>query len=147
MGLSWRFLMGVLVYTVCTFAMALVWHLVLFEDRYRAFGYFEGEPNIGLGFVTILIQGVVLTFLFPRVSLGGLGIGRGLRFAAVVGVFFWTLHVLAFVAKQSVPEAGMFVAMESFYAALQMGLFGVLIALIYPMALAENGQQGGNDAK
>ncbi len=125
-----RIALGTIAYTVGTFALAVVWHVVLFEDRYRAFGYIEDKPNFLLGFVTILLQGFILSVLFPLFRLKGSSLVRGLKFAFLTGLFFWTSHVLAFVAKQDVQQAGVFVAMETFYLALQFGLFGVLIGLI-----------------
>ena len=126
-----RVTLGTLAYTLSTFALAVVWHIVLFEDRYRAFGYIEDEPNFVVGFVTILMQGAVLSSLFPLFKLEGSDVGRGLKFSLWIGVFFWTSHVLAFVAKQNVQNVTEFVAMETFYLVLQFGLFGLLIGLIY----------------
>ena len=118
-------------YTFCTFALAVSWHVFLFADRYQSFGYFEGEPSFTLGFLTILIQGVVLSMLFPMIKLTGASVMRGLKFATLIGIFFWTSHVLAFIAKQPVQYVFQFVAMESLYLVLQFGLFGFLIGIIY----------------
>ena len=49
----------------------------------------------------------------------------------LIGIFFWTSHVLAFIAKQSVGQVELFIAMETFYLVLQFGLFGVLIGVIH----------------
>ena len=122
---------GTLVYTLITFPLAVVWHVLLFEEKYKAFGYFQGEPSFLLGFVTILIQGVVLSFLYPFVKFSGKGFVRGLKYSLLIGVFFWSSHVLAFVAKQVIQNAAGFVAMESFYLVLQFGIYGVLIGNIY----------------
>ncbi|MEJ2680712.1 MAG: hypothetical protein P8144_04310, partial [Gammaproteobacteria bacterium] len=56
---------------------------------------------------------------------------RGLKYSLLIGVFFWSSHVLAFVAKQVIQNAVGFVAMESFYLVLQFGIYGVLIGNIY----------------
>ena len=122
---------GTLAYTLITFPLAVVWHILLFEEKYKAFGYFQGEPSFLLGFVTILIQGVVLSFLYPYVKFSGIGSVRGLKYSLLIGVFFWSSHVLAFVAKQLIQNAVGFVAMESFYLLLQFGIYGVLIGNIY----------------
>ena len=131
--------LGTLAYTFVTFAIAVVWHVVLFEDRYRAFGYLEGEPNFALGLATIFIQGLVLSMLYPYVSFQGSAVVRGLKFSLVMGLFFWTSHVLAFIAKQKVTDPGLFIGMESFYLLLQFGFFGVLIGLIYRKSLEKEG--------
>lgn len=123
--------LGTIAYTVGTFTLALVWHILIFEGRYRTFGYIEGEPNFVIGFVTILAQGALLSLLFPMFKLTGNSIVRGLKFVALIGAFFWTSHVLAFIAKQAIQDAPLFVAMETVYLVLQFGLFGVLIGLIF----------------
>lgn len=122
---------GTVAYTLGTFTLAVVWHVLLFEDRYRTFGYLEGEPSFITGFVTILLQGAILSVLFPMVRLSGSSIVRGIKFVALIGAFFWTSHVLAFIAKQPVQDVVLFTIMETVYLALQFGLFGVLIGMIY----------------
>ena len=124
-------MLSTVAYTITTFLLAIVWHIVLFAPLYKGFGYFEGEPDFSLGLLTIVIQGFVLSLLFPLVRLGGSALVRGLKFSLIVGVFFWTSHVLAFIAKQSVPDALSFVIIESVYLALQFGLFGILLGVIY----------------
>ena len=131
-------LLGTLAYTLFTFPLAVVWHVVLFKDKYQAFGYFEGEPSFIIGLSTILIQGVVLSLLYPFVSFKGRGVVRGLKYSLFLGFFFWTSHVLAFVAKQAICDSILFIAMESFYLLLQFGVYGVFIGLIYAKEIEEN---------
>ena len=128
---SRKVILGAVGYTVCTFALAILWHVVLFESQYQEFRYFEGEPSFLTGFVTILLQGLILSMLFPMVRLKGTAITRGLNFAAIIGLFFWTSHVLAFVAKQTIPQTVSFILMESLYLVFQFGVFGLLIGIIY----------------
>jgi len=131
-------LLGTLAYTLLTFPLAVIWHVVLFEDKYHSFGYFEGEPSFVLGLLTIIIQGFILSFLYPYVKFKGQGISRGLKYSLLIGVFFWSSHVLAFVAKQVVDSSVSFVVMESFYLLIQFGVYGLLIGKIYGEALAKN---------
>jgi len=126
-----RIALARLAYTVVTFPIALIWHIVLFKIHYTMFGYFTGEPSFLLGFFAIAIQGAILSALFPLVKLRGSLIVRGLKFSAIVGGFFWTLHVLAFVAKQAMQDAALFVAMETGDLVVQFAVFGVLIGLVY----------------
>jgi len=131
-------LLGTLAYTLVTFPLAVIWHVVLFEDKYHSFGYFEGEPSFVLGLLTIIIQGFILSFLYPYVKFKSQGISRGLRYSLLIGVFFWSSHVLAFVAKQVVDSSVSFIVMESFYLLIQFGVYGLLIGKIYGEALDEN---------
>lgn len=122
---------GAAAYTVCTFALAVVWHVLLFRERYESFGYFEGEPDFLVGLLTIVLQGLLLCALFPMLKAEGSSYRRGFRFALIVGAFFWTSHVLAFVAKQEIPGASAFIWMETLYLVLQFGAFGLVIGLIH----------------
>lgn len=131
-------LYGTLAYTITTFPLAVIWHVVLFENEYKAFGYFNGEPSFALGFLTILIQGLVLSFLFPFVKFSGASIKRGLKYCAVLGLFFWTSHVLALLAKQAMPEPWSFALMESLYLLIQFGIYGCCLGLIFKKQLDKN---------
>jgi len=125
-------------YPAIVFPLALVWHLALFKDRYMTFGYFDGEPNIAVGLASMVVQGAVLAAIYPMFQFGRAGFGRAFSFAGLLGLFFWTSHVLALVAKQNVPDAASFVVMETVYLGLQFGLFAVVLGLIF------NGAKQGN---
>ena len=126
-----KLLSGAAAYTICTFSLAVVWHVLLFKERYESFGYFEGEPNFLLGLLSIVLQGVLLSTLFPMMKPAGSSFRRGISFALITGAFFWTSHVLAFVAKQQVPGASAFIWMETLYLVLQFGVFGLCIGFIH----------------
>ena len=126
-----KLLLGTAAYTICTFFLAVVWHVLLFKERYESFGYFEGEPDFLLGLLSIVLQGVLLCVLFPMLKPAGGSFRRGIRFALITGAFFWTSHVLAFVAKQEVAGAAAFVLMETLYLVLQFGVFGLCIGIIH----------------
>ncbi len=126
-----KILLGAAGYIVIVFPLALAWHLGLFKEKYQAFGYFEGEPNVQLGLATIIIQGVALALIYPLFHTGSAGFVRAFQFAGLMGLFFWTSHVLALVAKQNVPNATGFILMETGYLIAQFGLFALLLGLVY----------------
>ncbi len=123
-------LLGTLAYTIITFAIAVLWHVVIFKEKYQAFGYFSQEPNLLLGFLTILIQGFILCSLFPKTAFAGSPTMRAMKFAFCAGAFLWTSHVLAFLAKQTLDSPAPYLLMESFYLCLQFGLFGIVLSVI-----------------
>lgn len=123
--------LGTIAYTFITFPLAAIWHVVLFEEMYISFGYFTGEPNFLLGFLTIFIQGFILSFLYPYFNISAQGIKRGLKYSLLMGAFFWTSHVLALLAKQTMQAPISFLAIESFYLLLQFSTYGILIGLIH----------------
>lgn len=120
-----------LAYLVIVFPLAVVWHMKLFEPRYRAWGYFEGEPKVAVGFLSILIQGVVIAVLFPLFWSEGPVIARAVSFGLLIGVFHWTTHVLAAVAKGTITDAKGFVVFETIYLFIQFGLLAVALSVIH----------------
>ncbi len=118
-------------YTLIVFPLALIWHVGLFEEAYHAFGYFDGEPNVPLGLGTIVLQGILISIMYPLFSANKFSFSQAARFCVLVGAFFWTSHVLALVAKQNVPDAMRFVAMESLYLGLQFGAFAVVLGVAF----------------
>lgn len=126
-----QILLASFAYVIIVFPLAIIWHMVLFRPKYDAFGYFEGDPNIPLGLLTIVLQGVMLALLFPYFHTGSAGFIRALQFVGLTGGFFWTSHVLAWIAKQNVPKVKSFFVLETIYLIFQFGLFGVALGLIY----------------
>ena len=140
-----KLILGTAAYTVCTFSLAVSWHVLLFQERYESFGYFEGEPDFLLGLLTIVLQGVLLSALFPMLKAEGTSFRRGIKFALITGAFFWTSHVLAFVAKQKVPEVSAFIWMETAYLLVQFGLFGLILGVIYRGEIETDGRLRSGD--
>ena len=118
-------------YVVIVFPLAVGWHLGLYKEKYEAFGYFEGEPKVLLGLATIVIQGVVLAWIYPMFRSGKAGFSRAFQFAGLMGLFLWTTHVLAFVAKNTTPDPTGFFIMETGYLIMQFASFGLALGLIY----------------
>jgi len=124
-------LLGRLGYLVVTFPLAVIWHVVLFEPFYRSIHYFSDDPNFALGFLTILIQGFVLSVGFGLVKFEGTSLLRGFKYALMMGLFFWTSHVLASAAKNPLSDTPMFYLGETFYLCMQFGIYGLIIGKAY----------------
>ena len=126
-----KLILGTAAYTICTFSLAVGWHVLLFRERYESFGYFEGEPDFLVGLLSIVLQGFLLSTLFQMLKTGGSSFRRGIQFVFITGAFFWTSHVLAFVARQQVAATSAFIGMETLYLVLQFGLFGLCLGFIH----------------
>ncbi len=127
-----RVLLGTLGYLVVTFPLAFVWHLVLFKDTYDRLGsYSRKEPIIAFGFGSILLQGIILSLVYPQLCRGKSIVSGALKFALLVGGYHWTIHVLAEAAKQSIEPLSAWFSLETTYLAVQFVLGGFLFAWIY----------------
>ena len=130
-----RLIAGAAAYIVLTFPLAVIWHIALFEDTYRALGYFAREqPSFALGFLSIATQGVLLSIAYPLLVRRPNSWRENLCFGLLMGVFLWSSHVAGDSAKFEIAPVSTYMAIETVYLALQFGLFGVAIFLIYRRA-------------
>jgi len=83
--------------------------------------------------LAIVLQALILSSLYPLITLSVTGPLKGLMYVGIVGAFFWTSDVLAFVVKQKILNAVDFIAMETFYLVLQFGIYGVLFSTVFEL--------------
>ena len=123
---------GTLGYAAITFPLAFIWHLVLFKATYVKLGYFSREePIIAFGFAAIFLQGIILSLIYPFLC-RGLSLGKGaITIALVMGMYHWSMHVLAAAAKQKIEPLSLWFGLETGYLAIQFTLAGLLLAFVY----------------
>jgi len=127
-----KFVLAAVAYIIVTFAVAASWHLLFFKDLYDQLAIFtRKEPLIPLGIVSILIQAVVLAYLYPALYKGGNPAKEGLKFGLLIGVLMASIAVFAEAGKQNVSSLTTWLVFESAYYLLQFGVLGVIIGLIY----------------
>jgi hypothetical protein len=126
------YLLAAIAYVIVAFAIAASWHLVFFKEMYDQLGIFtRKEPLIPLGVASILMQALVLAYLYPALYKGGHPAKEGLKFGLLVGVLMASIAVFAEAGKQNVSSLATWLVFESAYYLLQFGLVGVIIGLIY----------------
>jgi hypothetical protein len=129
-----RFWLGVAAYVLPTFPLGYVWHLVLFAPQYHALQIYRPDVIIPFGLLSMLIQGLLLSWLFPKIVNGGATsswLRQGLTFGLLVGIFAWTLTTIAVAAKHVMTSVPLFLALETGFTILQYAIIGPLIALAY----------------
>jgi hypothetical protein len=127
-----NFWLGFAGYLLPSFPIAFVWHLVLFEQKYRALQIYRDEPVIAFGLASMVIQGAMFSWLFPRVMRGsGSVIKDGLLYGLGAGVLSWSFTTLAVAAKNVMVSVPDYVLLETAFTVLQFAVVGPLIALAY----------------
>lgn len=125
-------LLGTLAYAGVTFPLAYSWHLVVFADLYRRLSFVTvPEPNVALGFSTIVFQGVLLAAIYPRFRGSGGPLRTGLTFGLSVAAFIWSAATVAHVAKHDVGAPATFIAMEAAYFLVNFVPYGLLMGAIH----------------
>jgi hypothetical protein len=133
-----KFVLAVIAYIVVTFAVAASWHLVFFKDLYDQLAIFtRKEPLIPLGIVSILMQALVLAYLYPLFYRDGSPVKEGLKFGLLIGVLMASIAVFAEAGKQNVSSLATWLVFESAYYVLQFGVLGVIIGLIYGRSIRQ----------
>jgi hypothetical protein len=127
------FWLGALAYLVPTFPIAYVWHLVLFAPAYEALGIYRPDPIIPFGFASMVIQGVMFSFAYPRLFPGrGSAVFRpGLAYGLALAVLSWSFTTLAVAAKNIMTSVPLYVELETGFTLLQFAIAGPLIAFAH----------------
>ncbi len=126
-----RYFLLVFGYVVPTFALGYLWHLVLFKGKYGALGVFRDDLSVALGLFTIVVQGLVLAYLYPLLYRGGPPLREGLRFGAVFGIIFWSIQAVAAAAKHHMNSVPAFLALETGFFLLMFAVVGPVMAIIH----------------
>lgn len=127
------FWLGVAAYLVPTFPIAYVWHLVLFAPAYDALGIYRADPVIPVGLASMVIQGVIFSFAYPRLfpGRGGAIFRPGLAYGLALAVLSWSFTTLAVAAKNIMSSVPTYMLLETGFTVLQFAVVGPLIALAY----------------
>lgn len=127
-----KIILGTVCYAAVTFPLAFLWHLVFFKGTYEQLGYFSREePIIVFGFASILMQGFILSLIYPFLCRGKSFIHGAITIALVMGIYHWTMHVLSEAAKHSIEPLSLWFGLETTYLGIQFGLAGLLLAFVY----------------
>ncbi len=61
-----RFALAILAYLIPTFALGFVWHLVLFEQYYKALAMYRSDVIIPFGFLSMLLQATLFAWIYTK---------------------------------------------------------------------------------
>ena len=126
-----QILFGTLAYIIVTFPLAVVWHMKIFREKYMGWQYFGEDVKPILGLASMIVQGVVLSYGYSILNVDHSTLLSGVCYALLMGLFLWSVHVLATMSKSSKVRHFEFFAMETVYLLIQFGLYGVIISYIY----------------
>ena len=127
-----KIVLATLAYAVVTMLIAAPWHFIFFKDLYHSFGiYNRAEPIVPLGFLTMLIQGVILAYIYPRYYKGGSHFKESIQFSLLMGLFLYTISTLANAAKIEVSPMGTWLAIQAAFHLLQFLACGFVLGFVY----------------
>ena len=119
-------------YFIITMAWAYPWHLVWFHDLYQSWGAItRAEPIIALGIVAIILQGIVIAYLYPFFYKGGNPIVQGIKFNLIIGLMTYTAMGLATAAKIQIEPVSTFLIYHTIFQSIQFTLTGAALGWIF----------------
>lgn len=127
------FALAVLAYLIPTFITGFVWHLVAFHDAYTRLEIYRSEPIIPFGFGSMLLQGFIFAWTYPRLfdttreAWKSSALRAGLLFAALS----WSFTTLAVAAKHPMASVPEYVLIETAFTGLQFLIVAPLMALAW----------------
>lgn len=132
--------LAVLAYVFCTFLIAAPWHLIVFKPLYDELAIFtRKDPLIPLGLASMLMQGLVLSYLYPCYAQGRHSVTTGATFGLLMGLLLASSAVFAEAGKQNVTSLATWLVLESVYYLFQFAVVGALIGAIYARRAPSHG--------
>ena len=126
-----QILFGTLAYIIVTFPLAVLWHMKIFREKYMSWQYFGDDVKPILGLSSMLVQGVVLSYGYSVLNVDHSVLLNGICYSLIMGLFLWSVHVLAAMGKSSKVRHFQFLAMETIYLTIQFVIYGVVISYIF----------------
>jgi len=128
-----RFFLGVLAYIVPTFALGFFWHLILFEQYYKALAIYRSDIIIPFGFLSMLIQAAIFAWIYKKTFARWNAplLSRALLYAALGGALSWSFTTIAVAAKNVMASVPNYLVIETAYTLAQWTMVGPLTALAF----------------
>lgn len=119
-------------YIILSMAVAYPWHLIWFHQLYEEMGAFtRAEPIIPLGMLSMLIQAVVIAYLYPLYYKGGSPVLQGIKFSLIMGSVVYSVMGLTMAAKIDINPIPIFLLYSVTFQFIQFVLTGAALGLIY----------------
>ncbi len=123
----------VVAFFIITMSWAYPWHLIWFHDLYVEWGAVQrAEPIIPLGIAAIIIQGIVIGYLYPFFLKDQIStIKTGVIFSLLMGLMVYSVMGFATAAKFAINPILLFLIYHTIFQVVQFVLTGVALGLIY----------------
>ena len=127
-----KYFLAVIAFVIVGFAIAAIWHFVLFGQVYSNLKIYSIEPIIALGFISFILEGLAFVFIFQLFRRGKKPLLEGLVFGLVVyGIIMGGVGVLAEGAKHYTTSLSTWLIVEGAFYLITGALIGSIVGLIY----------------
>ena len=124
-------IIGTLLYIVISFSTQSISHFAINADHYATISFMRAQPIFIMGFLTMIMQGIVLSYLFLIYSKNEFTLKKGLLYGLIMAIFFVSYPALVEPAKYHVPSISSWILVEASVGLLQFSLFGLLLSITF----------------
>lgn len=122
---------AVAAYTVATFATQAVSHFIINVDHYAILPHLRADPIFVLGFLSMLVQGAALSFLFAHSEWARRTMLNAILFAWLGGSLIVSYIAFAEAAKYEISSILAWIRVEFSAGFIQFTLYGLALGLIH----------------
>jgi len=128
-----KILLVILSYVVITMAIAYSWNVILFQDLHFAIGAnTRAEPIIWLGLIAMLLQAVVIAYLYPFFyNPGSHPVVQGIKFNLIMGAMVFSILGFGIAAKYDINPIAPFLISTLMFQFFQFVFTGIVLGSIY----------------
>lgn len=127
-----KMLLAVTSYVALTMVIAYPWHMIWFHELYEGIGvYTRPEPNILLGMLSMLMQGVIIAYLYPIYYQSGSPVIQGIKFSIIIGAIVYSVMGFAMAAKIDINPISTYLLYNLAFQFIQFVVTGAVLGLIY----------------
>ena len=124
-------IVGTLLYIVISFLAQSISHFIINADHYATISFMRAQPIFIMGFLTMIMQGIVLSYLFLIYTKNEFTLKKGLFYGLIMAIFFVSYPALVEPAKYQVPSISSWILVEASVGLLQFSLFGLLLSIAF----------------
>ncbi len=126
-----KIIIGTLLFIVISFASQAISHFVINVEHYATVPFMRAKPIFALGFLTMILQGIVLSYLFILFSKNEFTFKKGLLFGLIMSALFVSYPALVEPAKYQVPNILNWIIIEGFVGLIQFCVYGILLSITF----------------
>lgn len=124
-------LLSMVAFMVVSFAVQGLNHFVINKAHYDQIDFARAEPVLLLGFLAMIIQGLVLSFAMTKIVTSGSFFKDGLLVSLAFGLFLASYIALAEPAKYAAPSIASWFLTEGLASTIQFLVFGGVLGWVH----------------
>ncbi|PRX57398.1 hypothetical protein [Flagellimonas meridianipacifica] len=128
-----RIISGTIVFIIISFAVQALSHFVINTEHYAQVPHMRPDDEVifPLGFLTMILQGGVLTYMYPFFCKESPSWKNGLTYGFLMSLLFVSYPAFTEAGKYKVPDIVSWIAVEGTVGLIQFCLFGILLGTMH----------------